>query len=84
MIDNFEGWSEGELLSLFVSGCISELVQEHKLSPTALLAFPVLSVDGMVMYQELLDTGYYPEKSDWKRVVKYLRQIGERNDTEVV
>jgi hypothetical protein len=64
---DFEDWTDGELLSLFCAGITTELIQEHKLSTTAMLAFPVLSVDGFTMYEELLATGYYPEKKEWKK-----------------
>ena len=74
---DFEDWTDGELLSLFCAGITTELIQEHKLSTTAMLAFPVLSVDGFTMYEELLATGYYPEKREWKKYIQWLNKIKE-------
>jgi len=76
---DFDDWSQLELLSLFCSGCIMELIEEHKLGFTSILSFPVLTSEGMTMYYELLETGWYPEKADVKRFVKYLRAISFRD-----
>lgn len=79
MNNGFDDWEYSDLLYLFCLGCVTERIQQHKLSHSAMFAFPSLNIDAMLMFEELIEAGWTPDTEDVDNFVHYLRVLSGRD-----